>query len=331
MRVTLLYDVVEEEDEGPKADAPVYKEVARCLEQRGHEVETIVTDRNIRGLVTALEKDQCDMVFNLCESLAGVDRKAIQVASLLELLEKPFTGAGSLGMMLAHDKALAKKIFSFHGLATPRWAVVWRGRLDSAHDIDFPVIVKPAREDGSIGIGFDALVGSIKELMERIDQLHAEFDHPVLIEQYIEGREIYMGVLGNHQAQALPAIELDLSHLPKGTPRIAGSEVKWAEGTRAYRGSKVLVPKLPDDVQETMQRAALTAFHALSLRDYARVDFRLTRDGTVYLIEANPNPYLSSGAEFIKGARASGRTYGQTILEIVELARARYAAIPAAR
>jgi D-alanine-D-alanine ligase len=107
--------------------------------------------------------------------------------------------------------------------------------------------------------------------------------------------------------------------------------VKWAEGTRAYRGSKVLIPKLPDDVQETMQRAAVTAFHALSLRDYARVDFRLTRDGKVYLIEANPNPYLSSGAEFIKGARASGRTYGQTILEIVELARARYAATPAAR
>jgi len=162
--------------------------------------------------------------------------------------------------------------------------------------------------------------------MERIDQLHAEFDHPVLIEQYIEGREIYMGVLGNHPPEALPPVELDLSHLPKGTPRIAGSEVKWAEGTRAYRGSKVRVPKLPGEVLEAMRHAAVTAFHALGLRDYARVDFRLTRDGKVYLLEANPNPYLASGAEFIKGARASGRTYGQTILEIVELARARYAA-----
>ena len=104
--------------------------------------------------------------------------------------------------------------------------------------------------------------------------------------------------------------------------------MKWAEGTRAYRGSKVRVPKLPDDVRETMQRAAVTAFQALGLRDYARVDFRLARDGKVYLIEANPNPYLASGAEFIKGARASGRTYAQTILEIVELARARYAGPP---
>src|SRR5919109_3071388 len=224
------------------------------------------------------------------------------------------------------DKAVAKKVVSFHGVATPRWAVVWRGRLDSAHDIDFPVIVKPAREDGSIGIGFDALAGNIKELMERIDQLHAEFDHPVLIEQYIDGREIYMGILGNHQPEALPAVELDLSHLPKGTPRIAATEVKWAEGTRAYRGSKARVAKLQNGVRETMERAAIIAFQALGLRDYARVDFRLARDGKVYLIEANPNPYLHSTSEFIKGARASGRTYAQTILEIVELARARYAA-----
>jgi D-alanine-D-alanine ligase len=253
------------------------------------------------------------------------------VAAYYDLLGLRYTGSGARGLTLAMDKALAKKVFSFHGVTTPRWAVVWRGRLDSAHDLDFPVIVKPAREDGSIGIGFDALAGNIKELMERIDQLHAEFDHPVLIEQYIDGREIYMGVLGNRQPEALPPVELDLSHLPKGTPRIAGTEVKWAEGTRAYRGSKVLVPKLPDDVLETMQRAAVTAFQALGLRDYARVDFRLARDGTVYLIEANPNPYLASSAEFIKGARASGRTYAQTILEIVELARARYAAAPTAR
>jgi D-alanine-D-alanine ligase len=299
------------------------QEVAAVLRKAGHEVLGLAVDGKPDCLRT-LAQAQADLVFNLVESFGDDDTKEPYVAAYYDLLGLRYTGSGARGLTLAMDKALAKKIFSFHGIATPRWAVVWRGRLDSAHDIDFPVIVKPAREDGSIGIGFDALVGSI-------DQLHAEFDHPVLIEQYIEGREIYMGVLGNHQAEALPAVELDLSHLPKGTPRIAGSEVKWAEGTRAYRGSKVLIPKLPDDVQETMQRAAVTAFHALSLRDYARVDFRLTRDGKVYLIEANPNPYLSSGAEFIKGARASGRTYGQTILEIVELARARYAATPAAR
>jgi D-alanine-D-alanine ligase len=324
MRIIVAHGADESID-GPKGRRKTdVQEVAAVLRKAGHEVAGLAVDGTpecLRNLAQA----QADLVFNLVESFGDDDAKEPHVAAYYDLLGLRYTGSGARGLTLAMDKALAKKVFSFHGVSTPRWAVVWRGRLDSAHDIDFPVIVKPAREDGSIGIGFDALAGTIKELMERIDQLHAEFNHPVLIEQYIEGREIYMGVLGNEQAEALPPVELDLSHLPKGTPRIAGSEVKWAEGTRAYRGSKVRVPKLPDDVRETMERAAVTAFHALGLRDYARVDFRLARDGTVYLIEANPNPYLSSGAEFIKGARASGRTYGQTILEIVELARARYA------
>jgi D-alanine-D-alanine ligase len=300
------------------------QEIAAVLRKAEHDVLGVAVDGTPECL-RALAQSQADLVFNLVESFGGDDMKEPHVAAYYELLGLRYTGSGARGLTLAMDKALAKKVFTFHGVATPRWAVVWRGRLDSAHDIDFPVIVKPSREDGSIGIGFDALAGNIKELMERIDQLHAEFDHPVLIEQYIDGREIYMGVLGNHQPEPLPPVELDLSHLPKGTPLIAGTEVKWAEGTRAYRGSKVSVPNLPDEVRETMQRAAVTAFQALGLRDYARVDFRLARDGKVYLIEANPNPYLASGAEFIKGARASGRTYAQTILEIVELARARYA------
>ena len=331
MRIIVAHGA-DESIEAPKGRRKTdVQEVAAVLKKAGHEVTGLAVDGTPECL-RALAQAQADLVFNLVESFGDDDSREPHVAGYYDLLGLRYTGSGLRGLTLAMDKALAKKVVSFHGVATPRWAVVWRGRLDSAHDIDFPVIVKPAREDGSIGIGFDALAGSIRELMERIDQLHAEFDHPVLIEQYIEGREIYMGVLGNQPAEALPPVELDLSHLPKGTPRIAGSEVKWAEGTRAYRGSKVRVPKLPDEVLEAMRHAAVTAFHALGLRDYARVDFRLARDGKVYLIEANPNPYLASGAEFIKGARASGRTYGQTILEIVELARARYAAArPAGR
>jgi D-alanine-D-alanine ligase len=304
------------------------QQIAAVLRKAGHEVSGVAVDGKPECL-RALAQIQADLVFNLVESFGDDDTKEPHVAAYYDLLGLRYTGSGPRGLSLAMDKAVTKKVVSFHDVATPRWAVVWRGRLDSAQNIDFPVIVKPAREDGSIGIGFDALAANIKELMERIDQLHAEFDHPVLIEQYIDGREIYMGVLGNSQPEALPAIELDLSHLPKGTPRIAGTEVKWAEGTRAYRGSKAVVAKLPDGVRETMERAAITAFQALGLRDYARVDFRLARDGKVYLLEANPNPYLHSTSEFIKGARASGRTYSKTILDIVELARARYAERPA--
>jgi D-alanine-D-alanine ligase len=236
-----------------------------------------------------------------------------------------YTGSGPRGLSLAMDKAVTKKVLLFHGIETPKFVTVFRGRLDWAHDIEFPVIVKPVREDGSIGIGFSALVGSIKELMERIDQLHADFNHPVLIEQYIEGREIYVSVIGNARPEAFPPVELDLSHLPEGTPRIAGTEVKWQAGTRAYRGSRNRIPDdLPPEVVEKLQTAAISSFQALSLRDYARFDFRLAADNRAYLIEANPNPYLQSSAEFIRGARASGRTHAQTILEIVGLALSRY-------
>jgi D-alanine-D-alanine ligase len=332
MRIVVAHGA-DESIEAPKGSArgrrtTDVQQIAAVLRKAGHEVLGVAVDGKPECL-RALAQIQADLVFNLVESFGDDDTKEPHVAAYYDLLGLRYTGSGPRGLSLAMDKAVTKKVVSFHDVATPRWAVVWRGRLDSAHDIDFPVIVKPAREDGSIGIGFDALAANIKELMERIDQLHAEFDHPVLIEQYIDGREIYMGVLGNRQPEALPAIELDLSHLPKGTPRIAGTEVKWAEGTRAYRGSKALVAKLQDGVRETMERAAITAFQALGLRDYARVDFRLARDGKVYLIEANPNPYLHSTSEFIKGARASGRTYAQTILEIVDLARARYAERPA--
>jgi len=302
------------------------EEIAEVLGRAGHETLPVVVDGSPECL-KRLGQVQADLLFNLVEGFGADDTKEPHVAAYYELLGLHYTGSGPLGLALAMDKGLTKRILAFHGVQTPMFALVFRGRLEWAHDIDFPVIVKPAREDGSIGIGFRALAHSIKELMERIDELHADFNQPVLIEQYIEGREIYVGVLGNASAESFPLVELDLSHLPKGTPRIAGIEVKWEEGTRAYRGSKLVVPEdLPAKVVEAIRETAVTSFHALHLRDYARFDFRLTADHKIYLIEANPNPYLQSSAEFVKGARASGRTHPQTILEIVELALARYGA-----
>ena len=197
----------------------------------------------------------------------------------------------------------------------------FRGRLDFSHDLAFPVIVKPAREDGSIGIEFNAVVNSIRELMERIDWLHANFNSPVLIEEYVEGREIYVGVIGNDNATALPPVELDLSKLPAGTPRIAGAEVKWGKGTGAYRDTKSAVAEdLPEETVALLQSTAVAVYQALELRDYARIDMRLRPDGRVAVIEANPNPWLASKAEFAMAARKAGRTYNQLIGEILDLA-----------
>lgn len=327
----VIAHAADESVDPPKGRRPARKtdvqEIALVLRGAGHDVSGIAVNGTPECL-RALTQLKPDLIFNLVESFGDDNSKEPHVAAYYELLGLRYTGSGPRGLTLAMDKAVAKKILGFHKVASPKFAVSWRGRLDwDADDVEFPLIVKPLREDGSIGIGFNALTANIKELMQRIDELTGEFNGPILVEQYIEGREIYMGVVGNSPPEALPPVELDLSHLPKGTPKIAGTEVKWNEGTRAYRGSKVRIPKLPKAVLETMERYALTAFQALGLRDYARIDFRLAQD-TVYLIEANPNPYLHSGAEFIRGARASGRTHPDVITEIVELARVRYAARP---
>ena len=273
----------------------------------------------------ALSKINAELVFNLTESYAGDDTKEMNIGALLELLGHRFTGAGPQGLYLAQDKAIAKKLLAFHGIQTPYFATGYRGRLEWSHDIQFPLIVKPALEDGSIGIRFNAVVHSVKDLMERIDEIHAQFDSPVLIEEYIEGREIYVGVLGNGNAEALPIIELDLSQLPEGTPRVAGTEVKWEEGSEAYRVTQPFFPEdLPDEIRDAIAKTATTCFQILKLRDYGRIDMRLTPDGKIYVLEVNPNPWLLSSAEFCRAARKSGRTTPQVIQEIVDLAMARY-------
>jgi D-alanine-D-alanine ligase len=243
----------------------------------------------------------------------------------MELIGKRFTGSGSHGLMLAQDKSVAKKIFAFHGIHTPIFARSFRGRLSFSDELQFPVIVKPMREDGSIGIEFNAVVSSIKELMERIDWLHEQFDSPILIEEYVDGREMYVGVLGNETPEALPIIELDMSKLPEGTPRIAGAEVKWAKGTKAYRDTKSIVATdLSEETTTLLQTTAVSAYQALEIRDYGRVDMRLKPDGTVTVIEVNPNPWLASRAELAMAARKAGRTFNQLVEEIVGMAMSRY-------
>jgi D-alanine-D-alanine ligase len=333
LRIGVLYDYWWDEDEDrsaearPKRQAPDedVQEVYEALKKAGHNPVFLRLDGTSQSLVE-LAQAESDLVFNLVESFAGDDGGDSRVAGFLEMLGRRFTGAGAHGLYLAQDKALAKKIFAFHGIHTPYFATVFRGRLDTSHDIHFPVIVKPAREDGSIGIHFGAVCGSIKELMERIDYIQAEFDSPALIEEYIEGRELYVSVLGNDKPEALPIVELDLSKLPEGTPRIAGSEVKWEEETDAY---KKTWPFLPDDLDEGLtariQDVAVQAFQALKLRDYGRIDFRLAPDETLHVLEVNPNPYLLSSSEFAMAAKKSGRSYTDLIAAISDLAMARYA------
>ena len=218
----------------------------RGPEKLGHEA-FYHTSTAPRQSLTHSRPSGADLYFNLTESYAGDDTKDMHVAAYLDLLGSPTPAPGRTASTSRRTRRSPRRSSRSTASARRRSSPAYRGRLDRAHDIHFPVIVKPASEDGSIGIRFSAVVGSLKELMERIDQVHADFDGPALIEEYIEGREIYVACSATRTPRSLPIVELDLSQLPEGTPRIAGTEVKWEEGTEVYR---VTQPAPADDLDE---------------------------------------------------------------------------------
>ena len=326
MKIALLHtaDALE-----PPVD-PVIAQLTDALRHGGHDVATIAVGAAVEPVIAGLRATAPDLVFNLAESFGGKSALESNVAALLNLLGLRYTGSSPAGLLLAGDKTLAKKVLCFHGIRTPAAATVYRGALDWAEELAFPVIVKPPQEDASLGITSASVVHDLKELFSRIDALQDEYQQPVLVEQYIEGRELYVGVLGNAQPRALAPMEMDFGGLPEGMPRIASWEAKWGDdgtGTGvAFAGTKSVFPEaLEPALEERVRRVAVEAFHALRLRDYARVDLRLTPEGEPYVIEANPNCYLERDAEFARAAGRDGLEYEALIARIVELASARYA------
>ena len=334
LKVAVLYDVWGEEDtpESEKAAESGRKrkekedreEISDALTKLGHEPSYYVLDGRQQSL-HGLAKCGADLVFNLTESYAGDDTKEMNVAAYMDLIGLPYTGGGPHAHFLAQDKATAKKMFAFHEIRTPYFATAYRGNIDHAHDVKFPLIVKPQLEDGSIGIDAAAVVNGVKELMERVEYVQNEFDSPALIEEYIEGREIYAAILGSYErTEVLPLIELDLSQLPEGVPRIASRDVKFERDSEAYKLTKSRVAEdLDEETTKKLSETAVAAYRAVKLRDYGRIDMRLTPDGEVYVIEANPNPWLSSKHEFAMAAKKSGRSYTELIGNIVEMAMER--------
>lgn len=325
MRVVLLHtkDALE-----PPVD-PVLKDIETALKSSDHECERVVVDDKVEPLIKALTKYDPDIVVNLAESFAGRSALESNVAALLNLLGLRYTGSSPAGLLLAGDKTLTKKVLTFHGILTARFATVFRGAVDWAGDISFPLILKPPQEDASLGITQKSIVNDVQELLQTISSLQTEYQSPVLAEEFIDGREFYVGVLGNSDAQALPVMELDFSGFPEGMPKIASWEAKWGdegdEKGAEFEGTKSVFPTdLSDELTERMQKVAVDAFHALRLRDYARVDLRVNAKEEIYVIEVNPNCYLEKKAEFASAAKKSGMEYPELINRIIELANARY-------
>lgn len=308
---------------------PVLEQLRLATETFGHAVHSLAVENAVAPLVTELTTAAPDIVFNLTESFGGKSALESNVAALLNLLGLRYTGSSPAGLLLAGDKSLTKQVLSFHGIRTPEFATVFRGAVDWAGDIEFPLIVKPPQEDASLGITIHSVVHDLRELFTRIDALQSEFQQPVLVEQFVEGREFYVGVLGNENARALPVIELDFSEFPAGVPRIASWAAKWGDdgagSGEEYAGTRSVFPTdVPSELLDRMQRLAVDAFQALRLRDYARIDLRVTDSGEIFVIEVNPNCYLERESEFARAAAADGLSYEALIARILELALARY-------
>jgi D-alanine-D-alanine ligase len=355
LKIGIVYDAIEDEDYAAEVAAKgqaaplMYTVLGEVLTGLGHEVSTLPA-RSPLQLATRLEQDASDLLFNVCEGFAGVGNKEQNVAALLELFDKRFTGAGSIGLALAGDKALAKKLLDFHGINTPRFSTIHAGQVDHADDLTFPMFVKPSNADASIGIDHRSVVNNFKELMERISYIHTELNAPALIEEFIDGREIYVSLLQGEKLEALPIVEWDFSKVPDGTPKIASAEAKWDEQSPRFREAKeIIAHDLPPFVETALKEAALDAFRSLKLRDYGRIDMRLRRLPTgqtpnnvhalkseaaqhaaregweFFIIEVNPNPHLALDSEFPMAGKAAGYEYPQLIERILQSALGREA------
>jgi D-alanine-D-alanine ligase len=329
MKVVLLHGA----DAAEPPEDPVLGEIESALGALGHEVTRVPVGGDVEAVITRLRSANPGLVFNLAESFGGKSALESNVAALLNLLDLHYTGSSPAGLLMAGDKSLTKQVLGFQKIRTPEFATLYRGALDHAGDLRFPLIVKPPQEDASLGITSKSVVHDIRELLATMDTLQREFQSPVMVEEFVEGREFYVGVLGNASPQALPVMELDFSAFPEGRPKIASYEAKWGEGGTGgagetgaeFQGTRSVFPTdLSADIAQRMQAVAVQAFGALRLRDYGRVDLRVSPREEIHVIEVNPNCYLQRDGEFARAAAESGLAHDALVARIMDLALARY-------
>ena len=294
--------------------------VAAALRALGHTLQVLPFGPDVVQTMQALAAAGADMVFNLTERFEGDRRKDANVAAMLELLRLPYTGTDLTGLMLCRDKALCKRILSYHRIRVPWFDSVPIGRALPPARVRFPAIVKPLFEDGSDGISLASLVNAPEELQERVRMIHERMNQPAICEEYVAGRELYVGVLGNPKLRALPAWELHFGKADEGGPPIATARVKWDPAYREKWDIRYRCADLPPELESKVGRISRRIFEALHLRDYARVDLRLTPEGEVVCLEANPNPDLSNDAELALAAAKAGLDYPAMISHILNLA-----------
>jgi D-alanine-D-alanine ligase len=321
MKITIITYL---ESEDAKEHDVVVDQVAKALKANKHTPSILGVHGDVKKLIAGLARRKPKLVFNLMEMFGTNVRADVPIAGLLDLLGYPYTGGGPTELALRQDKALAKRALAYEKILYPDFAVFSNGDLETGGNLRMPLFVKPLRADASIGIGGDSLVHDATSMMNRVIAIREKFHDSALAEEYIEGREFYVGVLGNRDPIAFPPAEMDFSGLPEGAPRVLDSKAKWAEDSVEFKGTKSIMPDLPEELRAKLQKVALEAYRALRVRDYGRVDLRLTDTGDIYVIEVNANCYLEKSGEFAVAAQAAGIGYDELIGRLVDLAVERH-------
>lgn len=295
-------------------------DVVATLRQLGHEVWPLGVGDELSVIRQAIEEHQPHVTFNLLEEFAGFPMFDQHVVSYLELRQQKYTGCNPRGMTLCRDKSLAKKILAYHRIHVPRFAFFPTNRkVESPKRLKYPLFVKSVSDEGSVGIAQASLVRDEEKLQERVAFIHRQNGTPAMAEEFIEGREIYVGIIGNQKLQAYTPWELVMKNLPEGAPNIATGKAKWDVDYQKKIGLATQPAKLEPPMAKEFERLSKRIYRILGLSGYARIDYRLTDTGRMYVLEVNPNPQIAHNEDFADSAEHCGVKYGELLQKIVTL------------
>lgn len=298
-----------------------FEAIARNLREAGFDAYILNILDNLNIFIDDYKKNKPDVVFNLVEIYNDLPELETGFAGLLELLNVPYTGAPPLALGTCQNKFLTKKILSSQGILTSSAIFVDREKNVYRHGLNYPLIVKPAFEDASVGIENDSICSDHSKLKRRIKHVLNEYKQPVVVEEFIEGRELNVSVFGDEKPKALPISEIDFSRMPKHLHNIVSYQAKWDPHHEAYHKTIPICPaRLSQKTTGEIQDLAIRCFKTIGCRDYARIDMRFTKDKKIYVLEVNPNPDLTQDAGFMRSAYQAGYSYRKTLKSIVELA-----------
>lgn len=301
-----------------------YGAIVTALSQADLRVRVVNVKEDLSKLERLLHRNPPDVIFNLVELFHDDAELEPNVAALYEMHRVPYTGAPPFALALCHKKGLTKQVLLANGVPTPRFRLLEEPRIPKRHGLHYPLIVKPSRSDASIGVERGSVIYDYEQLVSWLPNVFAEFDPPIMVEEFIEGRELHISILGNDPPEMLPPIEFDFSRLPDDHPDIISYDAKWNPLEEVYHQVRTVCPaELSKRALAKVKDAALRAYAITGCRDYARLDIRLAKHNHPFVLEVNPNPDLTEGVSYMEAAEAAGLPFQETLRRIVEFAAGR--------